>query len=122
MDGSEGFTLMRELGRRADGQSISMAALVAIQWTHRLFAFVVVLAIGWLVARLWQRGPDAQRRALLIAGLVLLQLATGLSNVVMGWPMSAALAHTAGAAALVVCLGREAAIALQTRFPSRLSP
>ena len=122
MNWSEGFTLLRELGRRADGQFISMAALVAIQWTHRLFALVVVLAVGWLVARLWHHGPVARRRALLIAGLVLLQLATGLSNVVLGWPMSAALAHTAGAAALVVCLGREAAIALQSRqrrsFPS----
>jgi len=121
MNWSEGFTLMRELGRRADGQSISMAALVAIQWTHRLFAIAVVLALGWLVARLWRRGPGAQRRAALIAGLVLLQLATGLSNVVLGWPMSAALAHTAGAAALVACLGREAAIALQSRSSSRLS-
>ena len=119
MNWSEGFTLMRELGRRADGQSISMAALVAIQWTHRLFAIVVVLALGWLVACLHRRGPEARWRAGLIAGLVLLQLATGLSNVVLGWPMSAALAHTAGAAALVVCLGREAAIALQPRrFPT----
>jgi cytochrome c oxidase assembly protein subunit 15 len=121
MNWSEGFTLLRELGRRADGQSISMAALVAIQWTHRLFAIVVVVAVGWLVARLRRRGPDAQRRALLIAGLVLLQLATGLSNVVLGWPMSAALAHTAGAAALVVCLGREAAIALQSRYRPQAS-
>jgi cytochrome c oxidase assembly protein subunit 15 len=122
MNWSEGFTLLRELGRQADGQFISMAALVAIQWTHRLFALVVVLALGWLVARLWRHGPEAQRRAAWIVGLVLLQLATGLSNVVLGWPMSAALAHTAGAAALVVCLGREVAIALQIRqrrsFPS----
>jgi cytochrome c oxidase assembly protein subunit 15 len=115
MNWSEGFTLLRELGKRADGQWISMSALVAIQWTHRLFAIVVVVALGWLVARLWRHGPDGQRRALLIAGLVATQLATGLSNVVLGWPLSAALAHTAGAAALVVCLGREAAIALQSR-------
>jgi cytochrome c oxidase assembly protein subunit 15 len=115
MNWSEGFTLLRELGKRADGQFISMSALVAIQWSHRLLAVAVVITLGWLVARLWQRGPDAQRRALLIAGLVALQLATGLSNVVLGWPLSAALAHTAGAAALVICLGREAAIALQSR-------
>jgi cytochrome c oxidase assembly protein subunit 15 len=115
MSWSEGFTLLRELGKRADGQWISMPALVAIQWSHRLFAIVVVAALAWLVARLWRHGPDAQRRALLIAGLVALQLATGLSNVVLGWPLSAALAHTAGAAALVICLGREAAIALQSR-------
>ena len=117
----ENVTLLRELGRRADGQWISMSALVAIQWTHRLFAIVVVVAMGWLVARLWRRGPDARRRGLLIAALVVLQLATGLSNVVLGWPMSAALAHTAGAAALVVCLGREAAVAMQSRYRSSLT-
>ncbi len=120
MHWSEGFTFLRELGRRPDGAPISMAALVAIQWTHRLFAVVVVAAVGWLVMRLWHRGVPARRRALVIGGLVLLQLATGLSNVVLGWPMVAALAHTAGAAALVVCLGLEAAVALKSR--NRLFP
>jgi heme a synthase len=36
--------------------------------------------------------------------LLAAQLATGLSNVVLGWPLAAALAHTAGAAALVAVL------------------
>jgi cytochrome c oxidase assembly protein subunit 15 len=34
----------------------------------------------------------------------LLQAATGLSNVVLGWPLLAAVMHTGGAAALVVVL------------------
>jgi cytochrome c oxidase assembly protein subunit 15 len=37
-------------------------------------------------------------------GWRLLQLATGLSNVVLGWPLLAAVLHTGGAAALVVVL------------------
>ena len=115
MNWSEGFTFARELGRRADGAPIAMTALVAIQWTHRLFALVFVAAMGWLVARLWQRGPTARRRAVIIGGLVVVQLATGLSNVVLGWPLVAALAHTAGAAALVVCIGFEVAAALNNR-------
>jgi cytochrome c oxidase assembly protein subunit 15 len=75
--------------------------------------------MGWLVARLWTRGP---RR---VAGLSSsgpwwpFQLATGLSNVVLGWPLLAALAHTAGAAALVICIGFEVAAVLKnTRVPS----
>ena len=115
MNWSEGFTFARELGRRADGEPIAMTALVAIQWTHRLFALALVAAMAWLVARLWRRGPAARRRARWIAGLVVLQLATGLSNVVLGWPMVAALAHTAGAAALVICLGLEASAVLKSR-------
>jgi cytochrome c oxidase assembly protein subunit 15 len=51
------------------------------------------------------------------------QLASGLSNVVLGWPLVAALAHTGGAAALVVvltwalCESRPAG-ARARRFPS----
>ena len=115
MNWSEGFTFARELGKRADGTPIAMTALVAIQWSHRLFALAFVAAMGWLVARLWRRGEAARRRAVIIAGLVLLQLATGLSNVVLGWPLLAALAHTAGAAALVVCIGFELAAVLGSR-------
>ena len=115
MHWSEGFTFARELGRRADGAPIAMTALVAIQWTHRLFALAFVVAMGWLVARLWTRGEAGRRRAVIIGGLVVVQLATGLSNVVLGWPLVAALAHTAGAAALVICIGFEVAAALNQR-------
>jgi cytochrome c oxidase assembly protein subunit 15 len=121
MNWPEGFTFARELGRRADGQPIAMTALVAIQWTHRLFAVVFVAAMGWLVARLWARGATARRRAVIIGGLVGVQLATGLSNVVLGWPLAAALAHTAGAAALVICIGFEVAAALNSRNARILS-
>ena len=121
MSWSEGFTFARELGRRADGAPVAMTALVAIQWAHRLFALVFVAAMGWLVARLWQRGPASRRRAVIIGGLVVVQLATGLSNVVLGWPLAAALAHTAGAAALVVCIGFEVSAVLNSRRTRVLS-
>jgi cytochrome c oxidase assembly protein subunit 15 len=39
-----------------------------------------------------------------LAGLVVLQVATGLSNVVLGWPLVAAVLHTGGAGALVTVL------------------
>ena len=39
-----------------------------------------------------------------LAGLLLLQFLTGLSNVVLGWPLVAAVMHTGGAAALLVVL------------------
>ena len=120
MNWSEGFTVARELGRRADGQPIAMTALVAIQWTHRLFAAVFVAAMGWLVARLWRRGDTARRRAVMIGALVVIQLATGLSNVVLGWPLLAALGHTAGAAALVICVFLEVAAVCNSR--TRKSP
>jgi cytochrome c oxidase assembly protein subunit 15 len=39
-----------------------------------------------------------------VGGIALWQLATGLSNVVLDWPLVAAVAHTGGAAALVIAL------------------
>jgi cytochrome c oxidase assembly protein subunit 15 len=49
---------------------------------------------------------------------MVIQWGTGLSNVVLGWPLPAALAHTAGAAALVVCIGFEVAAVLRNRMLS----
>ena len=39
-----------------------------------------------------------------LLGLVAWQAASGLGNVLLGWPLAAAVAHTGGAAALVVVL------------------
>jgi cytochrome c oxidase assembly protein subunit 15 len=46
------------------------------------------------------------------------QFASGLSNVVLGWPLVAALAHTAGAAALITLLAVMLARARQARSAS----
>jgi cytochrome c oxidase assembly protein subunit 15 len=39
-----------------------------------------------------------------LAGLLMLQFLTGLSNVVLDWPLVAAVMHTGGAAALLMTL------------------
>jgi cytochrome c oxidase assembly protein subunit 15 len=70
---------------------------------HRLCAVLATLALGALASRL--RGDVAARHfGLGLALLLVAQLASGLSNVVLGWPLVAALAHSAGAAALVLLL------------------
>ncbi|MES2718819.1 MAG: COX15/CtaA family protein [Pseudomonadota bacterium] len=105
MDMRQGFTILRQLGQTAQGEALSLNALVAIHMVHRLFAVVVVLALGALVLALRRSGDaSARRHALLLTGLLLWQLASGLSNVVLGWPIVAALAHSAGAAGLVAVL------------------
>ncbi len=109
MDFDHGFTLWRELGRARDGGFLPFEALVAIHVTHRVFAVVAGLALFGLAAWLRRRG-GAPRAALAVALLTLLQILTGLSNVVLGWPLVAALLHTGGAAALVGVL-----VALLTR-------
>ena len=109
MDAAQGFTVLRELGQGRDGAALPFEAMVAIHMAHRLFAVVVTLLLGVLAWRLWQGGRDAgdgvlRRFGLALAALLLLQLASGLSNVVLGWPLAAALGHSAGAAGLVLVL------------------
>jgi cytochrome c oxidase assembly protein subunit 15 len=69
---------------------------------HRLFAYAVIACMLGLVWLLWRSPLRAESRAML--GLVTLQFLTGLSNVVLGWPMPAAILHTGGAAAMTVLI------------------
>jgi cytochrome c oxidase assembly protein subunit 15 len=103
MDFRQGFELWRGLGLTGAGEHVSFAALTAIHYMHRLGAYAVFLLLAVLAWR-FHRVPalHAQRNWLL--GLVLWQFATGVTNVVMDWPLAAAVAHTGGAAALVVLL------------------
>jgi cytochrome c oxidase assembly protein subunit 15 len=104
MDFDAGFTLRRELGRGADGGYLPFAALTAIHYTHRLLAYVVLIALGALAWRLYLHGDTTRPSALALAGLASWQLATGLGNVLLGWPLAAAVSHTGGAALLVALL------------------
>ena len=105
MDFAQGFTLLRELGAGKDGGYLPFPALTAIHYVHRLGAYVVLAALLWFAARLYVSGDGALRRwSFGLAGVALWQLASGLGNVLLGWPLLAALAHTAGAAALVTLL------------------
>ncbi|OGA98923.1 MAG: cytochrome C oxidase subunit I [Burkholderiales bacterium RIFCSPHIGHO2_12_FULL_69_20] len=102
MDAGHGFTLLRELGRAGHGGYLPFEALVAIHMAHRLFALLAFAALLALALRLWREpDPVARRYARLLIGLSLWQAASGLSNVVLDWPIVAALAHSAGAAGLV---------------------
>ncbi len=103
MDFTQGFTLWRELGAGHDGANISFQALTAIHYVHRLVAYAVFAVLMALAFRL-NRLSGFRSQARWLAGLTLLQVTTGLSNVVLGWPLVAAVAHTGGAAALVIVL------------------
>ncbi len=101
MDFVQGFELWRPLGQTGTGEHIGFAALTAIHYAHRLAAYAVLALLG-LVA--WAVRKPLPVQAKWLAGLALLQLLTGLSNVVLGWPLVAAVLHTGGAAALVAVL------------------
>lgn len=103
-DFAQGFVLRRPLGSGGDASFLPFSALTAIHMAHRLGALILFPALALLAWRLHHAGNAARRWALVIAGLIAWQAASGLGNVVLGWPLAAAVAHTAGAAALVVTL------------------
>ncbi len=122
MDFEHGFTVARELGVGKDGGYLPFAALTAIHLTHRLGAAVVVVAIAGLVWRLRATGhPELRRWATALIAVIAWQLISGLSNVVLGWPLLAAVAHTGGAAALVIVLTMLLARAQRVRPQGRAS-
>ncbi len=103
MDLRHGFALWRDLGMAHTGDALPFAALTAIHYVHRLSAYVVFIALGWLAWRLWA-ARDTRPTARWIVALALWQFLSGLSNVVLDWPLVAAVAHTGGAAGLVIVL------------------
>ncbi|MFM9879431.1 MAG: COX15/CtaA family protein [Burkholderiaceae bacterium] len=103
MNFEQGFSLWRPLGLTSQGAPVDFSALTAIHYIHRLFAAVLLVALGVLAWRLYQH-QGLRRPAYWLVGLSLWQVASGVSNVILGWPLLAALAHTGGAAALVLIL------------------
>ena len=103
MDFAGGFEIWRPLGFDRNGAHISFQALTAIHFTHRLTAVVTLIVLASVVMLLRDHaGLHKPVRAL--AALLVLQLVTGLSNVVLDWPIVAAVLHTGGAGAMVVVL------------------
>jgi len=104
MDFEQGFTLNRALGAGSDGGYLPFAALTAIHMVHRLGAAVVLSVMLLIAWKLHRVGGTARSGGLALVALAAWQAISGISNVVLGWPLAAALAHTAGAAALIVLL------------------
>ena len=103
MDFRRGFELWRGLGFTGSGEHVSFAALTAIHYTHRIAAYLVAMVLTMVALRM-HRQPALHPHRNWLVGLVLWQFASGVTNVVMDWPLAAAVAHTGGAAALVMVL------------------
>jgi cytochrome c oxidase assembly protein subunit 15 len=103
MDFTNGFTLWRDLGKTAHGDYLPFQALTAIHWTHRTFAFVVVVLVAWVALRAFKIDAlHKTARWLLI--MIALQFAIGISTVFLKLPLALAVAHNGGAALLLILL------------------
>ncbi|GBG15531.1 cytochrome c oxidase assembly protein subunit 15 [Novimethylophilus kurashikiensis] len=103
MDFGRAFHLIRELGLNADGTQLSSEALTAIHMTHRVGALVVFLALGWFGSRLLVL-EQMRSWGRLLLGLLTIQVALGISNVLLSLQLPIAVAHNAGAALLLATM------------------
>ncbi|HEX5959756.1 MAG TPA: COX15/CtaA family protein [Rhodanobacteraceae bacterium] len=102
MDFHQGFVLWRGIGVDYQGGILDAAARTAIQMVHRFGAIVVFVYVLWLARKAGRAG--LRWHAIALAVLVLLQVALGISNVMLGLPLAIAVAHTGGAALLLFML------------------
>ena len=98
MDFRAGFNLAQDVGPNYLGGTMTSEARVAIQMTHRLGAFIVLLAVGWLAFRLG--GPHRR----ILTGALIAQFGLGVANVLAQLPLAVATLHNAGAALLLLAL------------------
>lgn len=96
----EGFTLHRNLGETASGEFLSLHALTAIHWAHRLMALIVTGYLLWLAVRLFKISGYTGVAVMLMVTLAV-QVLLGISNVLLSLPLPVAVAHNVGAAVLL---------------------
>ncbi len=100
------FALWRGLGVDYEGGVLHNSARMAIHYSHRIFALVVIVVLGSLIVRgLRDRSrPDIRAAARLLGAALITQLVVGIAIVKTGLPLSLATAHNAFAAVLLLCL------------------
>lgn len=102
MDAANAFRLHRELGYSADGELLSLAALTAIQWTHRVGALITLLVLGTLSLRLFRTA--LKHYGVWLLALLLTQIGLGVANVLLRLPLPIAVLHNAVAALLLISM------------------
>lgn len=96
----QAFDFAHPIGPNYLGGQLEVPARTAIHLSHRLGAIVVtVLTLALSLVLLQQR----QRIwALMLSGMLVLQVSLGISNVVFGLPLSVAVLHNLGGALLLI--------------------
>ena len=103
MDFANAFHVIRPLGVGPDGELLTVDALRAIHWMHRLGAIVVVAVVGLFAWRLI-RTESAKRVGKMLGVMLTLQVLLGLSNIWFSLPIWVSVAHNGLAAQLMALM------------------
>ncbi len=101
MDFKDAFHLVRELGQSANGGNLTLSAITAIQWTHRIGALVTFIYLASLALMLI-RIPAFNKTAWLLLAVLIAQVCIGIANLILHLPLVLAVAHNLGAALLAI--------------------
>ena len=103
MDFYNAFTIFRELGVTSIGEPLSLEALHAIQWVHRIGAIVLLVYLLFVAYILKvNQGFNMWRNVLIL--VISVQFIIGIANLLLHLPIVLATLHNLGAALLVVIL------------------
>lgn len=103
MDFKDAFHMVRELGQGANGGALTLAAITAIQWTHRLGALITFIYLGLLalnILKYWQ----LKRLGVILLIVLCAQISLGIANLLLHLPLVLAVAHNFTAGLLVIIL------------------
>ena len=103
MDFKNAFSIFRELGLTSSGESLSLEALHAIQWVHRVGAIILSVYLVIMAISLNAYASLRFYKNLLLIVLAF-QFVIGIANLLLHLPLALATAHNLGAAFLVIIL------------------
>ena len=103
MDFKNAFNIFRDLGQTSEGTPISLNALQAIQWVHRIGAITLVIYFGYLSYAL-MKYKQLRSEAMLLLAILAAQFIIGVANLILHLPMVLAVSHNLTAALLVVII------------------
>lgn len=106
MDFQHGFNLFQHVGPNYLGGQLDADGRVAIHVSHRVGAILVLLVVSGALLALWRASGNRRlRQGVVISGaLLVLQIVLGLANIWLQLPVSVAVAHNAGGAALLLSM------------------
>lgn len=103
MDLKNGFNIFRNLGQTFEGAPISLDALQAIQWIHRIGAVTVIIYFSYLSLTL-MKYKQLRFESMLLLALIASQFVIGIANLMLHLPMVLAVSHNLIAALLVIIM------------------
>ena len=104
-DFRQGFNLLQHVGPNYLGGQLDNHARTAIHLAHRVGAIMVFFSVSILVIQLLRVQSNTVRKwAFITLGVLCLQIALGVTNVMEGLPLMVAVAHNAVGAGLLLCV------------------